>query len=198
MEAFQAATLSMCTMHNVQLKFAIKVTPTLAGSHLLPPLLPLYVSPSPFALQEIDCKNLLVKNMKNYWQPKKSCVEARRNASSKWKLLFLRPCSPPLFTPYSRSNFWSALWPWTGNATMLKLLSRVENVQQIVWPRFQEQLTVIRAVWAVWRSKFTATPPAHFHNNRIKIHKKVNTIKFLQVWERETEFKLATAVAAAA
>lgn len=29
---------------------------------------------------------------------------------------------------------------------MLKLLSRVENVQQIVWPRFQEQLTVIRAV----------------------------------------------------
>lgn len=41
---------------------------------------------------------------------------------------------------------WSALWPWTGNATMLKLLSRVENVQQIVWPRFQEQLTVIRAV----------------------------------------------------
>lgn len=29
---------------------------------------------------------------------------------------------------------------------MLKLLSRVENVQQTVWPRFQEQLTVIRAV----------------------------------------------------
>lgn len=43
---------------------------------------------------------------------------------------------------------------------MLKLLSRVENVQQIVWPRFQEQLTVIEAVGEVEPGKFTA-PPMH-------------------------------------
>lgn len=44
---------------------------------------------------------------------------------------------------------------------MLKLLSWVENVQQIVWPRFQEQLTVIEAVGEVEPGKFTAPPPMH-------------------------------------
>lgn len=136
--------LSMCTIHNEQLKFARKVTHAPAASLLLPLLSSLCFSPPP-------SRNWLQKSLSE--KHEKLLIESKKkmgNNTLRWsekkceqqvKVAF--QADPP---PLPRSSCWSALWPWTGNATMLKLLSRVENVQQIVWPRFQEQLTVIRAV----------------------------------------------------
>lgn len=66
-------------------------------------------------MPEIDCKNLLVKNMKNYWQPKKkrkkkkknntlrfsqaAKVEAHKNVSSKWKFIVSTTRHAPPVTP---------------------------------------------------------------------------------------------------
>lgn len=130
----------MCTIHNEQLKFARKVT--LPHSCFLS--YPLYVSPSPPSRNWLQ-KSLSEKHEKLLTESKKKGNNTLRWSEKKCeqqvKVAF--QADPP---PLHRSSCWSALWPWTGNATMLKLLSRVENVQQIVWPRFQEQLTVIRAV----------------------------------------------------